>query len=59
MTTRTRRTLQVAVVALGAFFLIAELAVDGVSPWDFVPVVGVLLGLVAIEQVHRNHERRL
>lgn len=46
-------------VALGAFFLIAELAVDGVSPWDFVPVVGVLLGLVAIEQVHRNHERRL
>ena len=59
MTTRTRRTAQTVVVAVGAFFIIAELAVDGVSPWDFVPVVGVLLGLVAIEQMHRNQKRGL
>lgn len=46
-------------VTVGAFFLIAELAVDGVSLWDFVPVVGILLGLVAIEQMHRNQKRGL
>lgn len=59
MTPRTRRVLQATVVGLGTFFLIANLARDGVTFWDFNPVIAAVLGLIAIEQVRRNQERGL
>lgn len=59
MTTQTRRALQAAVLGLGAFFLVANIVRDGVTVWDFTPVVGAALGLIAIEQVRRNQERGL
>jgi uncharacterized membrane protein len=57
VTTRTRRILQLSVIGVGAFLFIADLVVDGVTLRSLVPLVGVLLGLVAIEQMHRNQER--
>ncbi|MGF9759012.1 hypothetical protein AAII07_27825 [Microvirga sp. 0TCS3.31] len=57
MTTRTRRILQLSVIGLGVFFLIADLLVDGVTLRSLVPLVGVLLGLLAIEQMRPNQER--
>ena len=59
MTTRTRRSLQGAVVALGVFFFIGNLAVDGVTLWDFLPLLGMGCGLFAVEQARRNQERGL
>ena len=59
MTTRKRRILQLTVIGLGAFLLIANLVTDGMTLRSFVPLVGMLLGLVAIEQVRRNQERGL
>jgi hypothetical protein len=47
------------VLGLGAFFLVANFVRDGVALWDFIPAVGAALGLLAIEQVHRNQERGL
>ena len=59
MTTRTRRSLQVAVMALGVFFFVGNLAIDGTSLWDFIPLLATVGGLFAIEQVRRNQERGL
>ena len=59
MTERTRRTLQATVVGLGLFFFITNLAMGGVTLGAFLPLVGLLLGLIAIEQVRRNQERDL
>ncbi len=59
MTARTRRWLQLAVVALGAFFLVVNLAGGDVTPWDFIPLVGIACGLLAIELVRRNQQRGL
>ncbi|GIM66336.1 hypothetical protein Pve01_87740 [Planomonospora venezuelensis] len=58
MSTRTRRSLQMAVMALGIFFFIGNL-VDGVGVWDFLPLIAMACGLFAIEQVRRNQERGL
>ena len=58
MSTRMRRSLQVAVVALGFFFFVGNLF-DGVGMWDFLPLVSLACGLFAIEQVRRNQERGL
>jgi hypothetical protein len=47
------------VVGLGGFFFITNLVTDGLTLRSLVPLAGVLLGLVAIEQVRRNQERGL
>jgi len=59
VTTRKRRILQLCVVGLGGFFFITNLVTDGMTLRSLVPLAGVLLGLVAIEQVRRNEERGL
>ena len=59
MTTRKRRILQLCVVGLGVVFFITHLVTDGLTLRSLVPLAGVLLGLVAIEQVRRNQERGL
>ena len=59
MTTRKSRILQLCVVGLGVFFFVTNLVTDGMTLRSLVPLAGVLLGLVAIEQVRRNQERGL
>jgi hypothetical protein len=51
----SRRVVQAVVVGVEAFLLIANVAREGVTFWDFNPVIGGVLGLIAIEQV-RNQE---
>jgi hypothetical protein len=40
------------VVALGVFVFVGNLAIDGVTVWDFIPLAVIACGLYAIEQVN-------
>lgn len=44
----------VAVVALGAFFLVGNLVLNGVSVWDFSPLVFAPLGVLAVALIRRD-----
>ena len=58
MSTRTRRSLQVAVVVLGIFFFVRN-TMDGMGIWDFLPLIAMVCGLSVIEIVRLDQERSL
>ena len=58
VSTRTQRSLQVAVVVLGVFCFVTNV-VDGVGVWDFLPLIAFAGALFAIEQASRNQDRGL
>jgi hypothetical protein len=49
--------LKLIVIALGLAFLIRDLTTDGVSWWDFLPLLGVVFALAVIEETNRVEER--
>ena len=50
MSAGTRRSLQVAVVTLGVLFFVGNLT-EGVAVWDFLPLIAMPCGLVAVDDV--------
>ena len=56
MSTRTQRSLQLAVLVLGIFFFVTNV-VDGLGVWDFLPLVAIACGLFGIEQAVTNRDR--
>ena len=51
MATGVRVASQLVVITLGVFFFVDNVADDGVTPWDFSPLIAMGWMLFAIERI--------